>query len=156
MCNAYCFFHCNNGCTEVPQRYIVRTVCGVTFLFRPAFRPRDTNLYLILDYAQKLHGVASLPWISFISLFKSRRCTQEIYNPPLLHNHFLCSVKSFLSCQAYQYSFSLFVTKCLRLNREQEKNTSWYSGDFRFEFRRQDPESNPGFSYFFLIHPRKC
>jgi hypothetical protein len=47
-------------------------VCEVTFSFRPAFRPRDANMYLILDYVQKLHGVATLPWTSFISLFKSQ------------------------------------------------------------------------------------
>jgi hypothetical protein len=67
----------------------------------------------------------------------------------LLHSHFLCGIKSFLSRQAYQHPFSRFVTKSLRLNREEEKHTSWYSGDFRFEFRRQDRETSPGFSYFF-------
>ena len=68
----------------------------------------------------------------------------------LLHRHFLCSNKSFLSRQAYQYSFSRFVAKSLRLNREQENNTSWYSGDFRFEFRRQDRGSSPRVLEFFF------
>ena len=140
----------------VSRKYLnVTLYCSVIFSFRPAFRPRDTNMYLIQDYVQNLHGVASLPWTSFISLFKSRRCLRKSIILHLLHNHILCSIKSFPSCQAYQYSVSLFVTKSLRLNREQEKNTSWYSRDFRFEFRRQDRETSPGFSYFFLIHPRK-
>ena len=39
-------------------------------------------MYLILDYVQKRHGVASRPWASSISLLKSRRYPQEIYNPP--------------------------------------------------------------------------